>query len=103
MAVFRRSPTPFSFGWIISILSSIAHPSLETVTITFLLQHVRQKIDLLELSTLDSLFMTRPLSKRSTELRFCICKSLYKEEVRTALKNGLPKLDGKKRLVTQCV
>jgi hypothetical protein len=94
---------PLSLGWIISIVSSIAHRSLKIVTITMLLEEVRQKIDILELSTLDSLFTTRPLSKTKTKLRFYICGSLYKEEVRVALKDGLPKLDGKKRLEIHCV
>jgi hypothetical protein len=46
------------------------------------------------LSALDSLFMNGPLSNNSTKL----CLVIDDEEVRAALKDRLPKLDGKKRL-----
>jgi hypothetical protein len=47
------------------------------------------------LSALDSLFMKQPLSNNSTKL--CI-HFRGDEAVRAAVKDGLPKLDGKKRL-----
>ena len=45
-------PRPYGHGWIISILSSIAHPSLETVTISIRLDHI-EVIDTLDLSAFD--------------------------------------------------
>ena len=92
-------------GWIISILSSIAHPSLETVTISIHLGHimieVNQVIDALDLFALDTLFLNQPLSNNSTKLRFNVfgCVDSMRKIVLAALKNGCPKLDGKKRLV----
>jgi hypothetical protein len=96
MMGFPESPRPRSFGWIISIVSSITHPSLETVTITIF--DVQEEIDAHELSTLYSLFMTQPLSNNSTKLRFFIRGGVREEGVCAALRDGLPKLDGKKRL-----
>jgi hypothetical protein len=49
------------------------------------------------LSAFDSLFMNQPLN--STKLSFRIPDNNHREVVRAALKSGLPKLDGKKRLV----
>jgi hypothetical protein len=102
--VFQDSQRRRSFNWIIPIVSSIAHPSLETVAITIFLDHVQKRdhvqeeIDALELSTLDSLFMKPPLSNNSTKLYFFIRGIDDREAVRAALKDGLPKLDGMKRI-----
>jgi hypothetical protein len=49
------------------------------------------------LSALDAFFMKQPLSTNSTKLCFRIDKN--HEAVRDAVKDGLPRLDGKKRLV----
>jgi hypothetical protein len=93
---------PGSFEWIISIVSSIAQPSLETVFITM---SVDDEIGTLEhlpasFSALNSLFMNQPLSNNSTKLCFLIDRGVEDEVlvVRAKLKNGLPKLDGTKRL-----
>jgi hypothetical protein len=96
-------PIPSSFDGIISIVSSITHSSLETVTITMFADYIIGKTGALEqlsasLSTLDSLFMKQPLSTNSTRLCFRI-DGYDHEAVRDAVKDGLPKLDGKKRLV----
>ena len=86
-------PKPLSCGWIISILSSIALPSLETVTISIHLDHA-EEIDALELSALDALFLNQPLSDDSTKLRFYVCFSgVDRKVVLAALKD-----DGKKRV-----
>ena len=97
--LYADPPRSRSCGWIISIISSIAHPSLEAVTFTILLGHV-DEIDALELSALDTLFLNQPLSNNSTKLRFIICASgsADREVVEAALKDGLPKLDENKRL-----
>ena len=88
-------------GWIIPIISTIAHSSLETVSIAVHVTHVKE-MDTLELSALDTLFLNPTLSNNSTKLRFSVsCIAAHrvnKKVVRAALKNGLPKLDGKKRL-----
>ena len=61
----RLPPRPC--GWIITIVSTIAHSSLEAgVHVT----HV-EEIDALDLSALDTLFLNPPLSNNSTKLRFC--------------------------------
>jgi hypothetical protein len=91
---------PSFFDWIISVVSSIAHPSLEIVTISFPVDSITERTGALEqfspsLSALDSLFMKQPLS--STQLCFLI-DGPEEEVVRAAFKDGLPKLDGKKRL-----
>jgi hypothetical protein len=99
---FWQLPSPSSFDWIISIVSSIAHPSLETVTITMSVIYIIWRTGALEqlsasLSALDALFMKQPLSTNSTKLCFRIDNN--HEVVRAAVEDGLPKLDGKKRLV----
>jgi hypothetical protein len=91
-----------SFVWIISIVSSIAHRSLETVTITMSADDIMEKTGALEhlsasLTALDSLFMNEPLFNNSTKLWFLI-DGVNKVVVRATVKDGLPRLDGKKRL-----
>ena len=88
---------PYSCDWIVSIVSSIAHPSLETVTIPICYQYI-EDIDKLELSTLDTLFSNQPLSKTSTKLRVCTTDGVDREEFRTMVKDRLPRLDGRKQL-----
>ena len=89
---------PYSCDWIVSIVSSIAHPSLETVTIPIYYDDI-DEIDKLELSTLDTLFSNQPLSKTSTKLRVCTTDGVDREEFRTVLKDRLPNLDGREQLV----
>jgi hypothetical protein len=105
---FRDLPRPSSFDEIISILSGVTHLTLETVTITIFVDYIMEKTGALEqlsasLSALDSLFMNGPLSNNLTKLCFEFLIELVEgngleEEVRSAVKDGLPKLDGKKRL-----
>jgi hypothetical protein len=59
---------------------------------------IKREVDALELSALESLFMNKPLSNNLTKLRVCIRGDACREILRVALKNGLPKLDGTKRL-----
>ena len=95
----RRPPRPC--GWIIPIISTIAHSSLETVSMEVHITHVKE-MDTLELSALDTLFLNPTLSNNSTKLRLSVCciacDRVDREVVLTALKDGLPILDGKKRL-----
>ena len=85
--------------WIIPVLSSIAHPSLETVTMIYISLYHVEEIDLLELSALHRLFLNQPLSNNSTKLRFDICcRFVDREAVLAAFRDKLPKLDEKKRL-----
>ena len=95
----RLPPRPC--GWIIPIISTIAHSSLESVSIEVNVTHVKD-IDALELFALDTLFLNPPLSNNSTKLRFSVCcvadHRVDKEGILAALKDGLPKLNGKKRL-----
>ena len=84
-------------GWIISILSSVSHPSLESVTISVDHDSV-EEIEALQLSTLDRLFSNQPLSNDSTKLLIKGFGSMDREVLQAAYKDRLPKLDGKKRL-----
>ena len=71
--MYRRLPR--LCGWIIPIVATIAHPSLETVTLSVHIADVKD-IDTLELSALETLFLNQPLSNNSTKLRFrtfCQC------------------------------
>ena len=88
------SPAPC--GWITSIVSGLAQPSLEFVTMVISLDHVRE-IDNLELSSLENPFLNQPLSNNLTKLCFYIMSG-DREEVQAAIEDRLPKLDGKKRL-----
>ena len=90
----RSSDLSRSCGWITSIVSTLAHPSLEFVTIAFLGN--LEAIKTYELSGLENLFLNQPLSDYLTKLRLFIMGST--EESRAAFKNRLPKLDGEKRL-----
>ena len=95
-------PRSLYCDWIFPILSSIAHPSLETVTMVIHFDHIEQidEIDPLEFSALDTFFMNPPLSNNSTKLCLCISDSsdVDREVFRATLKDRLPKLDGRKRL-----
>ena len=74
---------------------------METVTISIELDHL-ENIDALELSALDALFFNQPLSNNSTKLRFRVdawqSSNVDRKAILAALKDGLPKLDGMKRL-----
>jgi hypothetical protein len=88
-----------SCGWITSIVSSLAHPSLEFVTLVIHIGHVKE-IEALELSALDNLFLKQPLSNNLTKLcfRIVVSTSTDRESVQAALENRLPKLYEEKRL-----
>ena len=67
------------------------------VTISIFLDDV-EEIGALELSALDTLFLNQALSNNSTKLRIWITGDVDGQKARVAFRDGLPKLDGKKRL-----
>ena len=81
----------------ISIISRIPHRSLERVTMTIFLRNAEQ-INALELSALDTLFLSERLSHNSTKLCFNICGDVDMDAARFLIKDTLPGLAGKGRL-----
>jgi hypothetical protein len=82
----------------ISIISRIPHDcSLERVTITIFLQNTEQ-INAIELSALDTLFLSQPLSRNSTKLCISICGDVDMDAARLLFKDTLPGLVEKGRL-----
>ena len=81
----------------ISIISRIPHRSLERITITISFRNTEQ-INALELSALDTLFLSQPLSHNSTKLCISICGDVDMDAARSLLKDILPGLVGKGRL-----
>ena len=71
-SVILYADSPCSWAWIISIISRIPHGTLECVTMT-IFPHNTEQINALELSALDTLFLSQPLSHNSTKLCFSIC------------------------------
>ena len=64
---------------------------------TIFLRHA-EEINAFELSALDTLFLSRPLSHNSTKLCFSICGDVDMDAARSLLKDTLPGLVGKGRL-----
>ena len=90
-------------AWIVSIVSSIAHP-LEAVTITMYFDHMAE-LDAFGFSALDTLFLSKALSNNSTKLRICTSDRVDIDEFRAVLIDSLPKLHGRKQLelVLECM
>ena len=88
---------PPSCDWIISIISRIAHHSLESVTLNIFPSY-KEELNILGLSTLDTLFLRKPLSENLTKLCFCIYGAEDRNTIRAMLKDQLPGLDGQGRL-----
>jgi len=82
----------------ISIIARIPHCPLERVTVIIFLRNTEQ-INALELSALDTLFLSQPLlSHNQTKLCFSICGDVDMDAARSLVKDALPGLVGKGRL-----
>ena len=97
MLLYMDEPRPLPCEWIASIVSSIPHPSLKTVTMTIYVDNI-EHIVAFELSALDTLFSNRPLSNYSTKLRLRPTEIVDREEIRTVIEAMLPQLAGGKQL-----
>ena len=96
-SVILHADSPRSWAWMISIISRIPHHSLERVTMIIFLRNTKQ-INALELSALDTLFMSQPLSHNSTKLCISICGDVDMDAARTLIKDTLPELVREGRL-----